>query len=92
MGSIWVRSQDRKSLILAKRLSTISGANGAKVIDKYVDSYSVLGEYPTEERALQVLDEIQGYIACGTTEAHEGETGTWRKVEKYGVVYIMPES
>ena len=88
MNGIWIRSQDKKRLIFATNI--------------YIDDYGsfvlikanshIIGEYATKERALQLLDEIQGYIACGTTEVHEGETGTWRKVEKYGVVYIMPES
>ena len=55
-------------------------------------NHHILGWYETETRALQVLDEIHARIASGTIEAHEGEAGTWRKVEKYGVVYIMPES
>jgi hypothetical protein len=88
MNGIWIRSQDKKRLVFATNV--------------YIDDYGnftlvkadsrIIGEYPTKKRALQVLDEIQARIASGTIEAHEGETGTWRKVEKYGVVYIMPES
>ncbi len=88
MNGIWIRSQDKKRLVFATNV--------------YIDDYGnftlvkadsrIIGEYPTKERALQVLDEIHARIASGTIEAHEGETGTWHKVEKYGVVYIMPES
>jgi hypothetical protein len=97
MNGIWIRSQDKKRLVFATNV--------------YIDDYGnftlvkadprIIGEYPTKERALQVLDEIQAYITSGTTEVHgsgtievrERDTGaTWRKVEKYGVVYIMPES
>jgi hypothetical protein len=88
MNGIWIRSQDKKRLVFATNV--------------YIDDYGnftlvkadsrIIGEYPTKKRALQVLDEIHARIASGTIEAHEGETGTWRKVEKYGVVYIMPES
>ena len=84
MNGIWIRSQDQNRLIFATNI--------------YIDDYGsfvlikanshTIAEYTTKERALQVLDEIQGYIACGTTEVYEGETDTWRK---YGVVYIMPD-
>ena len=99
MNGIWIRSQN-KSLYYCKGFDAPDKKNYA--IDKnkayaivgYVfgEMQPILGWYATKERALQVLSEIEAYIASGTTEAHEGETGTWRKVEKYGVVYIMPES
>jgi len=99
MGGIWIRSQN-KSLYYCKGFDAPDKKNYA--IDKnkayaivgYVsgEMQPILGWYETETRALQVLDEIQARIASGTIEAHEGETSTWRKVEKYGVVYIMPES
>jgi len=83
MNGIWIRSQDKNRLIFTTNVYISDYGNFTLV---KADS-RIIGEYPTKERALQVLDEIQGYIACGTTEAHEGETGTWR-----GVVYVMPES
>ena len=100
MGGIWIRSQN-KSLYYCKGFDAPDKKNYA--IDKnkayaivgYVsgEMQPILGWYATKERALQVLKEIEIYIAGGTTEAHERDTGaTWRKVEKYGVVYIMPES
>jgi hypothetical protein len=99
MGGIWIRSQD-KGLYFCKGFDApqlknyATDKNKVYAIAGYVsgEMQPILGWYATKERALQVLDEIQEYIACGTTKAHEGETGTWRKVEKYGVVYIMPES
>ena len=99
MNGIWIRSQN-KSLYYCKGFDAPDKKNYA--IDKnkayaivgYVsgEMQPILGWYATKERALQVLNEIGICIASGTIEAHEGETGTWRKVEKYGVVYIMPES
>lgn len=99
MNGIWIRSQN-KSLYYCKGFDAPAKKNYA--IDKnkayaivgYVsgEMQPILGWYATKERALQVLNEIEARIASGATEAHEGETGTWRKVEKYGVVYIMPES
>ncbi len=75
MNGIWIRSQDKNRLIFATNVYISDYGNFTLV---KVDS-RIIGEYPTKERALQVLDEIQGYIACGAIEAHE-------------VVYIMPES
>lgn len=100
MGGIWIRSQ-HKGLYCCKgfdapyKKNYATDKNKAYAIVGYVsgEMQPILGWYATEERALQVLDEIQAYITSGTTEAHERDTGaTWRRVEKYGVVYIMPES
>ena len=85
MNGIWIRSQDKNRLIFATNVYISDYGNFTLV---KADS-RIIGEYPTKERALQVLDEIQGYITSGTTETYEGETDTWRK---YGVVYAMPES
>ena len=97
MGGIWVRTQN-KSLYYCKGFDAPAKKNYA--IDKnkayaivgYVsdEMQPILGWYETETRALQVLDEIWARIASGTIEVHE--TGTWHRVEKYGVVYTMPES
>ena len=89
MGGIWIRSQDKNRLIFATNVYISDYGNFTLV---NADS-RIIGEYPTKKRALQVLDEIEAYITSGTIEVHERDTGaTWRKVEKYGVVYIMPES
>jgi hypothetical protein len=104
---IWIRSQNRGSLTFANDIALCDTSEYVEK-SKYPfdrkykntqlkafdhDYTTILGEYSTKERALQVLDEIQQYIISGTTEAHERDTdATWRKVEKYGVVYIMPES
>ena len=100
MGGIWIRSQD-KGLYFCKGFEApllknyATDKNKVYAIAGYVsgEMQPILGWYATKERALQVLKEIEIYIAGGTTEAHERDTGaTWRKVERYGVVYIMPES
>ena len=98
MGGIWIKTQ-HKGLYYCKGFDApykkkYSMDKDAYAIVGYVsgEMQPILGWYATKERALQVLSEIEAYIASGTIEAHEGETGTWRKVEKYGVVYIMPES
>ena len=56
---MWIRSQDKKTLVDAGSLF----ANNLKVFayDKASVAYT-LGEYETQERALEVLDEIQKHI------------------------------
>lgn len=55
---LWIRSQD--GMLISKFDSIrISGA----VISGYTGEYHfLLGEYETEERTLEVLDEIQNFI------------------------------
>lgn len=97
MNGIWIRSQD-KGLYYCIGFDAPVKKNYAPdkskpfVIAGYVsdEMQPLLGWYATEERAVQVLDEIQAVITNGTTEAHEPDTGSWQKVEKYGVVYQMP--
>ena len=99
MGGIWIRSQDKslyycKGFIAPDKKNYATDKNKAYAIVGYVsdEMQPILGWYETETQALQVLDEIHACIKNGTIEAHEGETGTWHMVEKYGVVYTMPES
>ena len=59
---LWIRSQDKKSLVNTK---TIEVCNNDIVVwdeEKY-DIKIYLGKYKTQERALEVLDEIQSKIA-----------------------------
>jgi hypothetical protein len=56
---LWIRSQDRRNLIKTERLY-VSGKN-----DEYYIGDSLIGHigiYKTEERALEILDEIQRLI------------------------------
>ena len=99
MNGIWIKSQHKglyycKGFDAPDKKNYAIDKNKAYAIVGYVsdEMQPILGWYETETRALQVLDEIHERIASGTIEAHEGETGTWHNVEKYGVVYIMPES
>lgn len=52
---MWIRSQDRKILTEVHDVEIDSGF-------KVWGSGSLIGEYSTEEKALAVLDEIQGKI------------------------------
>ncbi len=49
---MWVRSQDRKSLLEIEDVEIDS-------INQIWDGSSLLGKYSTEEKALKVLDQIQ---------------------------------
>ena len=54
---MWIRSQDRKILTEIHNLD-IDGAN------QIWEGCSLIGKYSSEEKALKVLDEIQGKIEC----------------------------
>ena len=67
--SIWVRSQDKKNLTEASTFRICEGFRGGKIAHYTIDTdvqyneFSIeLGEYSTEEKALKVLDMIQGLI------------------------------
>jgi len=61
MGGIWVRSQDGKALIHCKELwisnNDIFGSASGE------EGYCRLGRYSNEERAVEVLDEIQDLLS-----------------------------
>ena len=63
---LWIRSQNK--LNLTKVNSVIIDYNyQQKIVANYMEfngdeDYTPLGEYDTEERALEVLDEIQGLL------------------------------
>ena len=56
---MWIRSQNKTTLIEVKNIQTDDGMilhyNGD-------ETYTMLGEYSTEEKALKVLDMIQNKI------------------------------
>lgn len=61
---LWIRSQDKKMLRINPELEIYEGNNkNILIIDTKgsTDYYiaKILGQYKTEERALEVLDEIQ---------------------------------
>ena len=66
---LWVRSQDKMNLVQIKQIN-INYQNNKQVIANYIaetyenagEYYELLGTYKTKERALEVLDEIEGYI------------------------------
>lgn len=62
---LWIRSQDRKNLILAKDI--VVTEKSIKVY-KETELSTTVGIYKTKERAMEVLDEIQNYIILPNTD------------------------
>lgn len=62
---MWIRSQNKKSLLNVNQVVTIPSVDKSKYyICNSLEKESVtLGVYSTEEKALDVLDEIQELIA-----------------------------
>lgn len=62
---LWIRSQDKEKLKkivdLKYQYGTLQDANLKVIVGTtQYDEWDVLGSYATKERALEVLDEIQG--------------------------------
>lgn len=91
---MWIRSQDLYTLIKCERLSVRQCGNE----NYYVigDERVLLGEYSTEEKALNVLREIQnaisdrvivnGKIYSSPRKSNESRATTSERV----VIYVMP--
>lgn len=66
---LWIRSQDRESLVKADNLYVSVGnyicyyvEKGKEVPNTYYRPSGELGRYETKERALEILDEIQNIL------------------------------
>lgn len=88
---LWVRSQ--KGLILKKINELMVEHKAGENIYFITDGRScVLGEYETNERALEVLDEIQMHIKKqDTDELLVNSDGIITGQKHYSRVYEMPE-
>ncbi len=85
-----IRSQDKMILVDAKRITINSVLYASKeryqiinlnsCVDNEIKDQDFLGEYATEERALEVLDEIQEHICRIDWDEHVDP------------VYEMPEN
>ena len=88
---LWIRSQDKCSLIKVNKLTFEWNIDNEPTIygyEKY-DNYERLGVYKTKERALEVLDEIQRKIESYKTEFNDSGI-TLKEVST--VVYEMPKN
>ena len=61
---LWIRTQDRAKLLIVKELELQKVAHQKLAIiwGGTKDNYRSLGKYSTEERAMQVMDEIENFI------------------------------
>lgn len=78
---LWIRSQNKKGLIKVENLTiTSSFVNNEKeifyIINNSINNKCSLGHYETEERALEILNEIHQILAS---------------INSNCVVYNMPE-
>ena len=57
---LWIRSQDKKEFRSNPKFGIDMVGNDYYIVDRYsFEKGIILGKYATEERALEVLDEIQ---------------------------------
>lgn len=64
---IWIRSQDKKSLLLCKSFDVGCDNNNYNILVNYElrnneEHYSPMGNYSSVEKAVKVLDMIQEHI------------------------------
>ena len=91
---LWIRSQDKTGLVKANNICKI------KTNKDYVDIVSIkdkdtkyyLGRYKVEERALEILDEIQEYLEreCRKEEIDFEMNGVQHSSRRYAI-YEMPK-
>lgn len=81
MSGIWIRSQDKKTLVNVEEIRIMN-----KDITIYCGS-GVLGTYSTEEKALKVLDRIVTFIDLGYIYKID-EFGN--EMRSFTIVFQMP--
>ena len=90
---LWIRSQDKKKLVKSGYLTIfLSDTNWFIYSDTTTGEPFEIGKYKTEERALEVLDEINEHIEKqGQTIAITNEKGIVDGLKYYGKTYVMPK-
>lgn len=87
---MWLRSQNRRKLVNVNMVGVEQGTTNFSVIasvDGNVDNSFIAGEYEAEERALEIVDQIQLRIVRGTT-FDEIKTGGIKTIRDF--VFQMP--
>lgn len=89
--SLWIRSQDRKHFDEIHGVS-IGGTNNNIITSEKI---GVLGRYETEERAMEILDEIQSMLIIRFNKnGNHDELDVYLKsmiLDNMRKVYIMPQ-
>ena len=86
---LWIRSQDKKRLVKAEHIYYCK--------DEFTNCIFItgaydLGVYKTEERALEILDEIQEHIEKqGENDLLTDKNGIITGQKYYGFIYQMPK-
>ena len=86
--NLWIRTQDRKKLVLINTLS-IAENTSRSILGFGIDGHVKveLGDYDTEERALEVLDEIQELLE----PVHIADISKKEGIIGANILYEMPE-
>ena len=89
---IWIRSQNKEVLRKCSKLQYNENDGKHTIVDiaktdNPVSIYMLLGEYPTRERALEVLEEIQNH----TIECEKAKFFTYEECCFVNPIFKMPE-
>ena len=96
---LWIRSQDRESLVKVDNLYVSVGnyicyyvEKGKEIPNTYYRPSGELGRYASKERALEVLDEIQNKMLNGVfAKKINGLGEELDLIPKPILIYNMPE-
>lgn len=96
---LWIRSQDKSSLVKVDNLYVSVGnyicyyvEKGKEVLNTYYRPSGELGRYETHERALEILDEIQEFIEDKEKSNIEiTSDGINQSITYPKIVYEMPK-
>lgn len=102
MDGIWIRTQNRKGLIYAKRIVIEQFKKFGtdeywyRIINQVLyqdsaDDYDLLGEYKTEERAIEIINQIQERISRREWIKHLQSIGQDHYSVLPPIVYEMPK-
>lgn len=76
---LWIRSQQKTTLVKVKHLNIRYDLNDYACIvanQKKPNTFTLIGQYKSKERALEVLDEIQKFLQPDfKCDGYETETG-----------------
>ena len=87
--NLWIRSQDKKELRPNPNLGIERLESNYYIVDRYsFDKEIILAKYATEERALEVLDEIQELLE----PVHVIDLSKKEGIAGANILYEMPES
>lgn len=90
--NLWIRSQDKKELRPNPKLGIDRLESNYYIVDRYsFEKEIILGKYATEERALEVLDEIQNLFLFEINDASYERADLFLKMKMLPIVYKMPK-